>query len=118
MRQIKQKYAMTELRKQANRMAFGTEAQETYGNTSKTLGMIGISGGGKVRLSAVDKGLLRKQKQKAFGSSGATSGLSSSLAFTPVQGLELSVPDAAQKVKQANEKYFGVSTFTRVNKSS
>jgi hypothetical protein len=80
-----------------------------------------------VRLSAVDKGILKKQK--IFGSSGATSGLSSSLAFTPVQGLELTNPDAAQKVKQANEKYlpivlfsfisryFGLSTFAHINKS-
>jgi len=118
LRQIKQKYEITELRKQANRMVFGPEAQETFRNTSKSLGMIGVSGSGKVRLSAQEKGILKKQKQKVFGSSGATSGLSSSLAFTPVQGLELSNPDAVQKVKEANEKYFGVSTFARVNKST
>eukprot|EP01118_Nematostelium_gracile_P009385 TRINITY_DN3156_c0_g1_i1.p1 TRINITY_DN3156_c0_g1~~TRINITY_DN3156_c0_g1_i1.p1 ORF type:complete len:471 (-),score=148.73 TRINITY_DN3156_c0_g1_i1:132-1544(-) len=115
MRQIKQKFAMTELRKQANRVNFGTEEQESYRNSSKTLGMIGTTSG-KVRLSAVDKGILKKQKQKAFGGSTVASGLTSSLAFTPIQGLELSNPDAAKKVKQANEKYFGVSTFAQVGK--
>lgn len=124
-RQIKQKFAMTEMRKQANRVNFGTEEQEGYRNSSHTLGMIGTSSG-KVRLSAVDKGILKKQKQKAFGGSTVASGLTSSLAFTPVQGLELSNPDAAKKVKQANEKYFfciflilryfGVSTFAQVGK--
>jgi len=115
-RKIKQKYEMTEMRKQANRMVFGPEAQESYRNSSKTLGTIGVTGSGKVRLSAQDKGILKKQKQ--FGSSGATSGLSSSLAFTPVQGLELSNPDAARRVKEANEKYFGVNSFSNVNKQT
>ena len=33
---------------------------------------------------------------KNYGSSGATSGLSSSLAFTPIQGIELVNPNQAQ----------------------
>jgi U4/U6 small nuclear ribonucleoprotein PRP31 len=82
---------MTELRKQANRMPFGDVAQEEYRDTGKTLGMLGLSGvmGGRIKLTSVEKGILKKQKQqaKSVGSSGATSGLSSSLAFTPVQVL-------------------------------
>jgi len=116
-RKIKQKYEMTDLRKQTNRVAFGMQEQEEIGLSGKTLGMIGRASG-KVRLSAQDKGILKKNSKK-FGITGATSGLSSSLAFTPVQGLELTNPDAAkaaaQKIKEANEKYFGTaSTFARL----
>jgi len=57
------------------------------------------------------------KKHRQYGGSGATSGLSSSLAFTPVQGLELTNPDV-QKMKQTSDKYFGVSTFAHINKSS
>lgn len=48
-----------------------------------------------------------------FGSSsGATSGLSSSVAFTPIKGIELENPEAAmQRVNQANNRYFGGSSF-------
>ncbi len=118
MRKIKQRYEMTDLRKQANRVSFGPQAQEEVGLSGKTLGMLGVSGGGKVRLSAQDKGIIKKNSKK-WGSSGATSGLSSSLAFTPVQGLELVNPAAAaaaaQKIKEANDKYFGTaSTFARL----
>ena len=47
------------------------------------------------------------QKKALSVSSGATSGLSSSLVFTPVQGLELVNPNAAaERVKAANNKWF------------
>jgi len=117
LRKVKQKYEMTELRKQKNRIPFGLEAQKEIGVSGKGLGSIGI-GGGKVRLSAQDKGILKKKNIKQFGSSGATNGLSSSLAFTPVQGLELTNPEAqAQKVREANLKYFsGNSSFSNITK--
>lgn len=80
-----------------------------------------MAGSGKVRMSAQEKGLLKKQKQqekqqqqqqKFGGAAGfATSGFSTSLAFTPVQGLELANPEAqaqaAIRVKQANDRYVG-----------
>lgn len=69
MRKIKQKYEMTELRKQQNRVPFGLEAQEEIGLSGKTMGSLGLAGGGKVRIAAVDKGILRKNK-KISGSSG------------------------------------------------
>jgi U4/U6 small nuclear ribonucleoprotein PRP31 len=110
MRKLKEKYEVTEMRKQYNRITFGTEEQKSFRDTGKTLGQLGLSTG-KVRLAAQDKGVLKKQKTsgKSFGTSGATSGLSSSLAFTPVQGLELSNPQAS--IKETKEKYFGNSTF-------
>jgi len=111
-RKLKQKYEMTELRKQANRVSFGEAAQQEYRDTGKVLGMIGVATG-KVRLAAVDKGILKKQKLNKGGATpggrttaGMTSGISTSL--DPVHGLELANP---QKEKQAQEKYFGATTF-------
>eukprot|EP01103_Thecamoeba_quadrilineata_P017255 TRINITY_DN6037_c0_g1_i1.p1 TRINITY_DN6037_c0_g1~~TRINITY_DN6037_c0_g1_i1.p1 ORF type:complete len:510 (+),score=108.31 TRINITY_DN6037_c0_g1_i1:59-1588(+) len=110
-RKMKEKYQTTELRKHANRVAFGVQ-EETYRDTSKGFGMIGNSG--KVRQS-IFKGLNRKKLNKN-PSSGSTSGLSSSLAFTPAQGLELENPMAsAAKVADANKRYFGNTTFVKVN---
>jgi U4/U6 small nuclear ribonucleoprotein PRP31 len=44
-------------------------------------------------------------------SSGQTNGLSSSLVFTPVQGLELVNPNAAaDRVKEANNKWFNANS--------
>ena len=40
------------------------------------------------------------------GSSGASNGLASSLAFTPVQGIELVNPNANQDSKEGTETYF------------
>jgi U4/U6 small nuclear ribonucleoprotein PRP31 len=49
----------------------------------------------------------RRLKTYGSGSSGATSGLASSLAFTPVQGIELENPEArAQKMAQLTSRYF------------
>jgi U4/U6 small nuclear ribonucleoprotein PRP31 len=46
---------------------------------------------------------------KNYGSSGATSGLSSSLAFTPIQGIELANPNQAtqdDRMRDGTESYF------------
>eukprot|EP00026_Physarum_polycephalum_P006675 Phypoly_transcript_06726.p1 GENE.Phypoly_transcript_06726~~Phypoly_transcript_06726.p1 ORF type:complete len:512 (+),score=126.15 Phypoly_transcript_06726:118-1653(+) len=127
-RKMKEKYATTDMRKHQNRMAFGVQEEETM--EGKGLGML-MSGSGKVRMSAQEKGLLKKQKQqekqqqqqqKFGGAAGfATSGFTTSLAFTPVQGLELANPvaqaQAAIRVKQANERYFSQDqSFFKVKK--
>jgi len=106
-RKMKEKFAPTELRKITNRIPFAM-AEETFRETGKGFGMLGLhTGSGKVRVnvSNINKPVAKKQKTKHY-SSGA-SGLSSSLAFTPVQGLELGDPSAAEKkVQDANQKYF------------
>jgi U4/U6 small nuclear ribonucleoprotein PRP31 len=59
-----------------------------------------------------------KRHKAITGSSGATSGLSSSLAFTPVQGIELGVPLQAAR-KDVQDRYFGSGTdFLNVKKKS
>ena len=100
--------------KQANNRAFFTQTGE-YGDDSMgmTLGMLDAKEGGAVRRT-VEKRHMRQANTKASRkravqmSSGATSGLASSMVFTPVQGLELVNPDAnKERVRDANLKWFG-----------
>lgn len=125
-RKMKERYAVTEMRKQANRMNFGELEEDVYQNdlgyTRGNIGKGGIGGGiraaqiderTKVRVSQTLKRNLQKE-QATWG--GATtvkkhiSGTASSVAFTPVQGLEIVAPHAAEKrVDEANAKYFSPS---------
>eukprot|EP00088_Acartia_fossae_P068978 TRINITY_DN887_c0_g1_i10.p1 TRINITY_DN887_c0_g1~~TRINITY_DN887_c0_g1_i10.p1 ORF type:complete len:521 (+),score=164.32 TRINITY_DN887_c0_g1_i10:49-1563(+) len=131
-RQLKERYAVTELRKQANRMAFGELADDEYqsdlGATRGNIGKGGVAGGGirmaqvdertKVRISQTLKKNMQKQQAVWGGMSSigrkATSGTASSVAFTPVQGLEIVNPLAAEKkVDEANAKYFSATSGFR-----
>ncbi|KAI8111200.1 hypothetical protein M9434_004773 [Picochlorum sp. BPE23] len=121
-RKMKEKYGMTELKKQANRMLFNQVEDEFIdGEESIGLGAIGKDGSGRLRaIAAQQKQKLSAKAAKKHGlrnygaASGiATSGLSSSLAFTPIQGIELVNPNNAlghQRVKDAErggtESYF------------
>jgi U4/U6 small nuclear ribonucleoprotein PRP31 len=136
MRAIKEKYGMTDVRKFANRMAFAADsegAESTYRETGKGYGMLGLNtGSGKVRINAQDKGLLKRRpgskdpfgmaalsptrcwytylRAAAGGTTSTVSGLATSLAFTPVQGIEFVDPERnAQRVAAANERYFGAA---------
>merc|ERR1712146_412472 len=48
----------------------------------------------------------QKRQRTAAAAANRDSGLSSSLAFTPVQGIELANPSAARKAPEIGEKYF------------
>ncbi|CAN0892910.1 U4/U6 small nuclear ribonucleoprotein Prp31 homolog [Linum grandiflorum] len=98
-RKMKERYAVTDMRKLANRMQFGIPEESSLGDgLGEGYGMLGQAGSGKLRVAASQSKLAakvaKKFKEKHYGSSGATSGLTSSLAFTPVQGIELSNPQA------------------------
>merc|ERR1711915_936169 len=72
----------------------------------------------KVRISQTLKKNLQKQQAVWGGMSSitkrATSGTASSVAFTPVQGLEIVNPLAAEKkVDEANAKYFSATSGFR-----
>lgn len=128
-RKAKEAHAQTELRKLQNRMKFG-EAEEEIGAYDETsgLGMIG-SASGRVRVSAGEaksKAKMSKANKNRLaalrassgsGASAGSSGISSSLVFTPVQGLEL-VDPAAQRAKQqaaldaAKPGWFGEGRFS------
>ncbi|KAL9712799.1 U4/U6-U5 snRNP complex subunit prp31 [Leucoagaricus gongylophorus] len=121
-RKAKEAYAQTELRKLQNRMVFG-EAEEEVGafDQTKGLGLIGV-GTGKVRagvgdaksrakLSKANK--LRTAAITRSAHAAQTSGTATSLSVTPAQGFELTNRAAmAQRVKEANEKWFSSGTFS------
>lgn len=100
-RAYKERMGMTAARKEANRMVFGSSTGAEYGDGAMGLdaGMAGSSGTGKLRIERKEqKGLTVKKRRlegKYAGSSGATGGFASSLAFTPSQGIELANPAAA-----------------------
>ena len=48
----------------------------------------------------------KNKKARTAGSSGSTNGLASSLAFTPVQGIELVNPSQRNDSKEGTETYF------------
>ncbi|XP_018567512.1 U4/U6 small nuclear ribonucleoprotein Prp31 [Anoplophora glabripennis] len=131
-RKMKERYAMTEFRKQANRMNFADIEDDAYQeDLGYSRGTIGKAGTGRIRLPQVDEKTkvrisktLQKnlQKQQIWGGSTTVkkqiSGTASSVAFTPLQGLEIVNPQAAEvKVNEANAKYFSnTSGFLKLDK--
>ncbi|KAI8988163.1 hypothetical protein BDF20DRAFT_854223 [Mycotypha africana] len=117
-RRQKEAYAMTELRAARNRIAFGEAEEEVgYGDETEGLGMA-TKQYGKIRASVADqRNKIKGPKLKSFSnrvSGTATSGLASSLAFTPAQSMELIDPTAAleQAKEKKKEKYFGDGAFS------
>lgn len=131
-RKMKERYALTEFRKHANRMNFADIEDDAYQeDLGYTRGTIGKAGTGRIRLPQVDEKTkvrisktLQKnlQKQQIWGGSTTVkkqiSGTASSVAFTPLQGLEIVNPQAAEvKVNEANAKYFSnTSGFLKVER--
>lgn len=120
-RKMKEKYGLTDVQKAANRIKFG-EAEEEFldGEEVVGLGMIGKDGSGKLRrlqarqqqmkMSNKTAKRMAQQAKRGLGNSSMVSGLSSSLAFTPVQGIELENPSARAAAgldrKEGTESYF------------
>jgi U4/U6 small nuclear ribonucleoprotein PRP31 len=109
-RKMKERLAMTDLRKQQNKMEMRLDGSE-YGDSAMGMETIsaGSESGGKLRAAArVNPQLAKKSKPVGQSSSrDASGGMVSSLAFTPVQGIELVNPSAvADRVKEANKKWF------------
>lgn len=97
-------------------MSFGVaEAEVGFGSDETIgLGMLGQEQSGKLRLQADARhkiGLSKKYANKSYTQSNV-SGLSSSVSFTPIKGIELENPEAAAaRVKKANDKYFSGGFF-------
>lgn len=116
-RKMKERYGLTDMRKATNRVNFNQQEEEFFdGEESIGLGVLGKEGSGRLRIVASQQRqkltakTAKKYKQIA-GRSGATSGLSSSLAFTPVAGFELANPMGQQATelvdsKEGTESYF------------
>ncbi|XP_033117802.1 U4/U6 small nuclear ribonucleoprotein Prp31-like [Anneissia japonica] len=125
-RKMKERLGMTEFRKAANRMTFGEIEDDAYQeDLGFSLGQVKKTGTGRIRGPQVDnktqvkisKSLQRQlQKQQMHGGRSTvkgreTSGTASSVAFTPLQGLEIFNPNAAEKkVAEANARYFSATT--------
>ena len=83
-----------------------------YGDSAmgEDTGMLGSKESGRIRAPQMKESkipLAKKQKKAISVASGATNGLSSSLVFTPVQGLELVNPNAAaDRIREVNNKWF------------
>ena len=126
-RKMKDRYAITEIRKQANRMTFGEIQEDAYqddlGFSTGQFGKGGVSSSirapttDKKTQVSISKRLQRQMQTAVFGGKssvrGAVSGTASSVAFTPLQGLEIVNPMAAEKkAQEANNKYFSnTATF-------
>ncbi|KAJ2998924.1 U4/U6 small nuclear ribonucleoprotein Prp31 [Globomyces sp. JEL0801] len=114
-RMAKERNAGSELSKAANRVAFG-EAEIEIGHSNGDVLGLGLLGGstGKIRSVKTNtkyKLQLSKRQKQMQNFSTNTNGLATSVAFTPVQGIELVDPGmAARRVKEANDKYFGNTT--------
>ncbi|KAG0226834.1 U4/U6 small nuclear ribonucleoprotein Prp31 [Actinomortierella wolfii] len=132
-RKEKELYRVSELQKLKNRVHFGVAEEEVQGyDESEGLGMLGQSGEGigtgRIRVAQENnrrKGKVSNKMQERLARYGAntggtqTAGTASSIAFTPVQGIELIDPTAQQaKLKAANEKYFGSMQFFKVGSKS
>ncbi|KAK6785550.1 hypothetical protein RDI58_019005 [Solanum bulbocastanum] len=116
----KDRYQITDAQKLRNRVKFGVPEESWLGDgLGVGCGMLGQAGSGKLRVSARQNKKIEKiSKVKSYGSSGAaaTSGLmSSSFAFTPVQGIELSNPQAYSDGTQST--YFSeTGTFSKIKR--
>lgn len=110
-RKLKERMAMTDLRKQQNKIDISLDRGE-YGDSAMGVDVVSTSGpSGRLRAvktsQAQTQYLKKAKKVLAATSSSETGGMVSSLAFTPVQGIELVNPSAvAEKVKDANKKWF------------
>lgn len=141
-RKAKEKYAITELQKLRNRMAFGKEENEVgYGDESEGMGMIGSSS--SIRAPTIDKRTRAKLgKQKTKGgqltgvsallydrpdqqrrlpgtlstNSGTVSGMASSLSFSSVQGIELPSLNLDAIKKKDDGKWFSSGTFSQIKR--
>lgn len=111
LRAMKERYGDSDMRKAANRIGFNI-VQEEIGYEGEGLGTLGTSAGmaaasGKLRVQAKAQKLrLGKKDQQTLAkygaSGGATNGMSSSLAFTPIQGIELANPQREASERQSS----------------
>ncbi|CAK0786916.1 hypothetical protein CVIRNUC_010130 [Coccomyxa viridis] len=129
-RKYKERYGLTDTKKAANRMLFN-QAEDEFLDNDEVVGMgtLGKEGSGRLRMQAQAqkqkmsaKAQKKFAKRQAYGSSLPVNGLSSTLAFTPIQGIELQNPTAHLQQQDADmrsgtESYFSEYTgFKSVKK--
>jgi U4/U6 small nuclear ribonucleoprotein PRP31 len=123
-RSIKARTERTELRLMKNRMKFGPEAELEFRDTGKGFGLLAVGGAGSKLKTNVKNIKINTKKMKGIQMQNEKekekSGLHSSIAFTPSEGIELINPDLLQnRYNKAKEKYFSdTSGFTTVINSN
>ncbi|KAK9917190.1 hypothetical protein WJX75_001712 [Coccomyxa subellipsoidea] len=125
-RKYKERYGLTDVRKAANRVNFNQPEEEFLdGDDVVGLGVLGKEGSGQLRAQArtqkqkLSAKVAKKYAKKIGGSGGATNGLSSTVAFTPLQGMELVNPVQAKDddLRSGTESYFSeYSGFRSIKK--
>lgn len=130
-RKMKERYAITEYRKQQNRMNFAEIEDDAYqDDLGYTRGTIGKKSTGRIRMPQIDEKTkvrisktLQKNLQRQNQVIGTTttikkhvSGTASSVAFTPLQGLEIHNPGAAEKTLSELKYFSNTSGFMSVGK--
>lgn len=110
----KAKFEVTEVQKQKNKVVFG-KAEQTDDFTGEGMGMIGQAGSGRLKVKKKDNQKLAKRlsrktqarlRRVKTPSASGVSGMASSIAFTPIQGIELVGPAAHVERKRNNNTYF------------
>ncbi|EUD65046.1 hypothetical protein C922_04557 [Plasmodium inui San Antonio 1] len=107
-RKLKEKTEITELRKQINRLPFGPNSNEDFYTFTDQNAALLNSNLTKLKYQSKQKvNNVAKKKNLSVHSSGVTGGLSSSLIFTPLQGIELFNPSVVNPRRDPVEnKYF------------
>ncbi|WFD33347.1 U4/U6-U5 snRNP complex subunit prp31 [Malassezia cuniculi] len=128
-RKFRELYGQTELGKMANRVEFGKAEEEASAfDETMGLGMVNTKASGRIRAVTADaksKARMSKANKERLATlnrplslpsvpSSSTSGIQSSLSFTPVQGIELVDPSRQRKVAEANAKWFSEGQFSLV----
>merc|ERR1712151_1292750 len=113
---------MGEFRKLVNRVKFGVDAEDNIYTEDWGLGVPFFEGkpmalkNQKVsKEKQLQQHIKAQKRQRTAAAAGNESGLSSSMAFTPVQGIELANPNAARKAPDVGEsisrRLLGSSTW-------
>jgi U4/U6 small nuclear ribonucleoprotein PRP31 len=103
-RAAKMRTQQTELSKHANRVPFGTEAQDEYRDTGHTFGMLHKTGQLKIKKAKHQKFKLSAQRRQQLSRGEAPLGMQSVFAFNQPNGLQLDYPEATFQGQQS--KYF------------
>ncbi|CAN6246238.1 unnamed protein product [Urochloa humidicola] len=119
LRKMKKRYAQTNMMKLVNQMQFGVPEESSLGDgIGKGYGLLGQAGSRKLRVSAgqskLSTKIVERYRERNCASGGSRSGLTSSLAFTPIQGLELSNPFTQGGSRTESTYFSDTGTFSKV----
>ncbi|CAG9334552.1 unnamed protein product [Blepharisma stoltei] len=111
-RAAKRKYELTEMRKLASRVQFGTEEQEEFRETGHTFGSLGKSGKLLIKPASHQKYKLSSKRQEQLNQQ--ASGLTSCYAFSSQAELKLDNPSASLISPVPNKLFDSKSGFSTV----